>query len=102
MSAPAERAERAWRQCAQSAEEAWRDGRAHGSQPPSWGVAARHPSWTVDALDRRLHAARPPLIGRIQDGRLLLDARTLADEDIAAAARALGETAPDAAETGAP
>jgi L-seryl-tRNA(Ser) seleniumtransferase len=41
-----------------------------------------------DALAAALRATDPPLVGRIQDGRLLLDPRTLTDEeaDLAAAA----------------
>jgi len=41
----------------------------------------------ADALAAALRAGDPPLIGRIQDGRLLLDPRTLTDEDADAAAR---------------
>jgi L-seryl-tRNA(Ser) seleniumtransferase len=42
----------------------------------------------ADALAAALRAGEPPLVGRIQDGRLLLDPRTLTDEeaDLAAAA----------------
>ena len=36
----------------------------------------------ADALAARLRAADPPVVGRIQDGRLLLDPRTLADDEI--------------------
>ena len=35
-----------------------------------------------DDLAARLRAADPPVVGRIQDGRLLLDPRTLAEDDI--------------------
>jgi L-seryl-tRNA(Ser) seleniumtransferase len=35
----------------------------------------------ADALAAALRAADPPLVGRIQDGRLLLDPRTLTDEE---------------------
>jgi L-seryl-tRNA(Ser) seleniumtransferase len=35
-----------------------------------------------DALAARLRAADPPVVGRIQDGRLLLDPRTLTEEEI--------------------
>ena len=37
----------------------------------------------------RLRAADPPVVGRIQDGRLLLDPRTLAEDEIAAVAGAV-------------
>jgi L-seryl-tRNA(Ser) seleniumtransferase len=42
-----------------------------------------------DALAARLRAADPPVIGRIEDGRLLLDPRTLADDEIDLVARAV-------------
>ena len=42
-----------------------------------------------DDLAARLRAGDPPVIGRIQDGRLLLDPRTLADEEVDLAAAAV-------------
>jgi L-seryl-tRNA(Ser) seleniumtransferase len=42
-----------------------------------------------DALAARLRAGEPPVVGRIQDGRLLLDPRTLADDEVEPAARAV-------------
>jgi L-seryl-tRNA(Ser) seleniumtransferase len=42
-----------------------------------------------DALAARLRAADPPVIGRIEHDRLLLDPRTLADDEIDLVARAL-------------
>jgi L-seryl-tRNA(Ser) seleniumtransferase len=42
-----------------------------------------------DVLAARLRAGDPPLVGRIQDGRLLLDPRTLADDEVEPAARAV-------------
>jgi L-seryl-tRNA(Ser) seleniumtransferase len=42
-----------------------------------------------DALAARLRAADPPVVGRIEAGRLLLDPRTLADDEIPLVARAL-------------
>ena len=41
----------------------------------------------ADAFAARLRGGEPPLVGRIQDGRLLLDPRTLTDEEADAAAR---------------
>jgi L-seryl-tRNA(Ser) seleniumtransferase len=43
----------------------------------------------VDALAGRLRAGDPALVGRIREGRLLLDPRTLADGEIAAVADAV-------------
>jgi L-seryl-tRNA(Ser) seleniumtransferase len=51
----------------------------------------------VDALAARLRAADPPVIGRISEGRLLLDPRTLTDaeaEVAGAAARAALRVSP--------
>jgi L-seryl-tRNA(Ser) seleniumtransferase len=43
----------------------------------------------ADALAAALRAADPPLVGRIHDGRVLLDPRTLADDELALAAQAV-------------
>jgi L-seryl-tRNA(Ser) seleniumtransferase len=42
-----------------------------------------------DALAAALRRGEPPLLGRIEDGRLLLDPRTLADDEVEAAAAAV-------------
>ena len=42
-----------------------------------------------DELAARLRAADPPVIGRIEDDRLLLDPRTLTDDEVPLVARAL-------------
>jgi L-seryl-tRNA(Ser) seleniumtransferase len=47
-------------------------------------------------LADRLRAADPPVIGRIEDGRLLLDPRTLADEEISLVADAVAASRPSA------
>ena len=57
-------------------------------EPPSFAVAVTHEAMTADALEARLRQASPPLIARIADGRLLADVRTLADAELADAARA--------------
>jgi len=44
----------------------------------------------AEALAARLRANDPPIVGRIQDGRLLLDPRTLADDEIELVRAALG------------
>ena len=44
----------------------------------------------ADAFAAALRAGDPPLVGRIQDGRLLLDPRTLTDEEADVAARVVG------------
>jgi L-seryl-tRNA(Ser) seleniumtransferase len=53
---------------------------------PVVALEAKH---GADALAAALRSADPPLIGRIQDGRVLLDPRTLADDEIDDAARAV-------------
>jgi L-seryl-tRNA(Ser) seleniumtransferase len=44
------------------------------------------------AMAAALRASDPPLIGRIHEGRLLLDPRTLADDEVPLAAAAVGAT----------
>ena len=43
----------------------------------------------VDDLDRRLRSARTPVVARIADGKLWLDVRTIADDELALVAQAL-------------
>jgi L-seryl-tRNA(Ser) seleniumtransferase len=58
-------------------------------------VAVESPSQGVDALAARLRGGDPAVVGRIHEGRLLLDPRTLTDHEAdaagAAVARALAE-----------
>jgi L-seryl-tRNA(Ser) seleniumtransferase len=64
-------------------------------EPWSWAVAAgkREPSGpSADALDARLRRASPPVIARIAEDRLLLDVRTLGEDDLPAIARAFAQT----------
>jgi seryl-tRNA(Sec) selenium transferase len=51
-------------------------------------VAAVDPRRSCDALDAVLRSAHPPVIARIADARLLLDVRTMSDEDLARVAKA--------------
>jgi len=51
------------------------------------GTAA-HPA---EALDRRLRSGRPPVVGRVTEGRLLLDCRTVADDEVPLLAQRLSE-----------
>ena len=52
-------------------------------------VALGRDRGSPDELAARLRAADPPVVGRIQDGRLLLDPRTLADDELELVACAL-------------
>ena len=59
---------------------------------PTAALALGSPGHSAEALDARLRAGRPPVIGRIADDRLLLDCRTIADDEVPlviAAVRAL-------------
>ena len=56
---------------------------------PGPAVAVSVPGVSPDELAARLRAADPPVIGRIEDGRLLLDPRTLTDDELPLVARAL-------------
>jgi L-seryl-tRNA(Ser) seleniumtransferase len=51
-------------------------------------VGLRHPDLGADELDRRLRAADPPIIGRIDEGELLLDVRTIFEDQVDDVARA--------------
>ncbi len=54
---------------------------------PSWAVVV---AGAAAAIDARLRAAAVPVIARIADGRVWLDARTLADDELPAVVAALG------------
>ena len=57
-------------------------------EPWSWAVAVTHSQLSPDTLDASLRASDPPVVGRIADGRLLLDVRTLTDDELPLLARA--------------
>jgi len=44
---------------------------------PGWAIAVSPAEISIQELTARLRAAAPPVIGRVQDDRLLLDPRTL-------------------------
>lgn len=48
-----------------------------GATLPSWGLALA----AVDGLVERLRAGDPPVIGRVEQGRLVLDLRTLTEDE---------------------
>ncbi len=61
-----------------------------GETLPSWGVAVDAPGRAADALLAALRAGDPPVIGRADDGRVVLDLRTVpegADGVVAGALR---------------
>ena len=51
----------------------------------SWAVVL--PSKRADHLARALRAGDPPVVGRIEDGRLFLDARTIQEDEVEALVR---------------
>jgi len=54
---------------------------------PSFAVTIR--GIAADQLDRKLRGARVPVVARIEDGRVWLDVRTIADEEFAEVVAAL-------------
>lgn len=48
---------------------------------PSWALCLDHPAWPAHKLDRALHDTTPPVIGRVEHQKLLLDVRTILPED---------------------
>jgi L-seryl-tRNA(Ser) seleniumtransferase len=55
---------------------------------PSAGIAVRSGDGP-DAYAARLRAARPPVIGRVEDDRLIVDLRTVRESDLESLAAAL-------------
>ncbi|KAF0184567.1 MAG: L-seryl-tRNA(Ser) seleniumtransferase [Nitrospirae bacterium] len=49
----------------------------------TFAVAVRPSGMTVNALEAKLRKQKPPIIARIKDDAVVLDARTVLDEDIA-------------------
>ena len=63
-------------------------GSAPGLEVPTRLVAVRAAGLTPDRLDERLRAGSPPLVGRIESGRFVIDLRTVParpDETVLAA-----------------
>jgi len=56
---------------------------------PGPAVAVSLPGLSADDLAARLRAADPPVIARIEDDRVLLDPRTLADDELTLVTRAV-------------
>jgi L-seryl-tRNA(Ser) seleniumtransferase len=46
---------------------------------PSRAIAISHPACSAEDVAARFRAARPPVLGRIHEGRFLLDLRTITD-----------------------
>jgi L-seryl-tRNA(Ser) seleniumtransferase len=65
-------------------------GSAPGSGLPTRLVALGRAGLSADALDSRLRALDTPIIGRIENDRLVLDLRTVKEEEDEEIALALG------------
>lgn len=64
---------------------------------PSRALALAHPESDADRIAAELRRASPPVVGRVEDGRVLLDLRSIRPEEDAAVAHALGDVgAPEA------
>ena len=58
---------------------------------PTAALSLGTPAHPAEELDRRLRAGRPPVVGRVAEGRLLLDCRTVADDEVTLLAARLSE-----------
>jgi L-seryl-tRNA(Ser) seleniumtransferase len=56
-------------------------GSAPTTHPPTALIALTHKTLSADALDEHLRLSRPPIIARIGEGRVLLDLRTVAEDE---------------------
>jgi L-seryl-tRNA(Ser) seleniumtransferase len=56
-------------------------GSAPTTHPPTALIALTHRQFSADALEARLRQASPPVIARILDERVVLDLRTVAEEE---------------------
>jgi L-seryl-tRNA(Ser) seleniumtransferase len=64
-------------------------GTAPSATLPTALLALTHPTANADVLSARLRSVEPPIVARIEDGRVLLDLRTVFPEQDAAIAQAL-------------
>ncbi len=57
----------------------------------TYTVSVRHGTLTPNNIEERLRTGKPPIIARIKEDALLLDARTIADEEVPAVASRLND-----------
>jgi L-seryl-tRNA(Ser) seleniumtransferase len=62
-----------------------------GAELPSWAIRLEHPGLGADEAWRRLASADPPVIGRRHGQALLLDFRSVGDDEVDTLARVVGE-----------
>jgi len=65
------------------------------ASPRSWAVAVEHPDLGVDRVEALLRSADPPVVARIEQDRLLLDVRTITDEQVRTLARTMAAVLKD-------
>lgn len=65
-------------------------GSAPTTHPQTTLIAVAHEKLSADALEESLRRMLPPVIARIADGRVVLDLRTVAEDEEAALLQALG------------
>ncbi len=82
-----------WRAEVVAAESVVGGGSTPGQSLATFAVALAPEEWTADQLEARLRAATPPVIARIHAGRVLLDPRTVAEEQEPALLAVLAELA---------
>jgi L-seryl-tRNA(Ser) seleniumtransferase len=51
---------------------------------PSWGIGIRSDESSLDMLEKKFHESDPPILGRIKDGQMLFDLRTVQEEELSA------------------
>jgi L-seryl-tRNA(Ser) seleniumtransferase len=68
-----------------------------GVELETWVVALRHKTLSTEELWRRLAAAEPPVVGRRRHDAVLLDMRSVADDEAPELARAVARAVPGAA-----
>ena len=52
------------------------------AEMPTWCVALSHKGMPAQELSKRLRKSVPPVVGRIKDDRILLDMRTVSDDEL--------------------
>jgi len=62
------------------------------SNLPTTLIAISHPRMTSQEIERSLRTASPPVIGRISEGKVLLDLRTVFPDELTELAKALKNT----------
>jgi L-seryl-tRNA(Ser) seleniumtransferase len=63
-----------------------------GQSLASWAVAFGFQTIDVVEMERRLRRGQPPVIGRIENNRLLLDMRTVAEDELGLLATSLAQS----------